>query len=72
MLQHASGAWSWGRYVVIHPAGNSDYAEGCERYRALLANDSTFSAMTLEGLLDTGVLSARTTTGLRERYLPAD
>jgi PD-(D/E)XK nuclease superfamily len=72
MLQHASNAWRWGRYVVIYPAGNSDYAEGCDRYRALLASDSTFSAMTLEGLLDAGVLPARTTAGLRERYLPAE
>ena len=24
MLQHASGAWTWGRYVVVHPAGNSE------------------------------------------------
>jgi hypothetical protein len=70
MLQHASDAWSWGRYVVVHPADNSDYAEGCERYRALLANDSTFSALTLEGLLDAGVIPARTTAALRERYLP--
>ena len=30
MLQHASGAWSWGRYVVVHPAGNSDFADGCD------------------------------------------
>ena len=21
MLQHPSGEWSWGRYVVVHPAG---------------------------------------------------
>jgi hypothetical protein len=72
MLQHASKTWSWGRYVVIHPACNSDYAEGCERYRALLADDATFSATSLEGLLDAGVLPARTTTRLRERYLPVE
>ena len=22
MLQHPSGEWTWGRYVVVHPAGN--------------------------------------------------
>ena len=27
MLQHASGTWSWGRYVVVHPAGNIDFAD---------------------------------------------
>src|SRR5205814_10730716 len=29
MLQHASGAWSWGRYIVVHPAGNTDFAQAC-------------------------------------------
>jgi hypothetical protein len=70
MLQHASNTWSWGRYVVVHPAGNTDYAGGCERYRGLLANDSTFSSMTLEGLLDASAIPARSTAALRERYLP--
>lgn len=36
MLQHTSGRWGWGRFVVVHPAGNSDYAELCARYRTLL------------------------------------
>jgi PD-(D/E)XK nuclease superfamily len=70
MLQHPSGAWSWGCYVVVHPADNTDYAEGCERYRTLLANDSTFSSLTLEELLDARVLPARLTQAVRERYLP--
>src|SRR5205823_12212759 len=26
MLQHGSGTWNWGRYVVVHPFGNSDFA----------------------------------------------
>ena len=43
MLQHASGTWAWGRYVVVHPAGNTDYADACSRYRALLVDRSPFS-----------------------------
>ena len=70
MLQHHSGAWSWGRYVVVHPARNSDYADACARYRELLTDPSTFSSMTTEELLDAGVLPKRTTEALRERYLP--
>jgi hypothetical protein len=70
MLQHESGAWSWGRYVVVHPAGNSDYADACARYRDLLADESTFSSVTVEELLDARVLSAQTTAALRDRYLP--
>jgi hypothetical protein len=70
MLQHASGTWNWGRYVVVHPAGNSDFAEACNRYRDLLEDQSTFSSMTVEELLDADVLPAHTATALRRRYIP--
>jgi hypothetical protein len=70
MLQHASGTWNWGRYVVVHPAGNTDFAEACDRYRDLLADQSTFSSMTVEELLDADVLPARTARALRKRYIP--
>ncbi len=69
MLQHVSGEWSWGRYVVVHPAGNSDFAEACARYRTLLADESTFSSITVEELLDADVLPAQTTVSLRDRYV---
>jgi hypothetical protein len=70
MLQHVSGAWSWGRYVVIHPAGNSDFGDGCTRYRDLLVDDSTYSSATVEKLLDADVLAPDTAGALRDRYLP--
>jgi hypothetical protein len=69
MLQHVSRTWTWGRYVVIHPAGNSDVADACARYRDLLVDQSSFSSMTLEELLDANVLPATTTAAMRERYL---
>jgi hypothetical protein len=69
MLQHVSGTWTWGRYVVVHPAGNADVADACARYRDLLADQSTFSSMTLEELLDANVLRAGSTAAVRERYL---
>jgi hypothetical protein len=31
MLQHPSRTWRWGRLVVVHPAGNTDFADA-ERY----------------------------------------
>jgi PD-(D/E)XK nuclease superfamily protein len=71
MLQHESGAWTWGRYVVVHPAGNKDVADLCARYRALLQDDSTFSSLTLEELLDAGVHSSADAVALRERYVPS-
>jgi hypothetical protein len=70
MLQHASGTWTWGRYVVVHPAGNTDYADACGRYRALLVDQSTFSSVTVEELLDADVLPSHSAATLRKRYLP--
>ncbi|TML28531.1 MAG: hypothetical protein E6G26_05850 [Actinobacteria bacterium] len=69
MLQHESGVWRWGRYLVVHPAGNSDVADMADRYRKLLADDATFATLTLENLLRSGVLPAA--NALRERYVPA-
>jgi hypothetical protein len=69
MLQHPSRAWRWGRLVVVHPAGNIDFADACGRYQALLIDPSTFSSVAVEELLDAKVLPARTATALRKRYL---
>jgi hypothetical protein len=68
MLQHPDGAWTWGRYVVVHPAGNTDFEGACARYRTLLADDSTFASMTLEELLQAGAIGRSTTAALRDRY----
>jgi PD-(D/E)XK nuclease superfamily len=70
MLQHTSGQWRWGRFVVVHPAGNSDYTELCSRYRTLLEDQSTFAPVTLEEFLAAGALPEATVAALRDRYLP--
>jgi hypothetical protein len=73
MLQHPSRTWRWGRLVVVHPAGNTDFADACSRYRALLVDHSTFASATVEELLDAVVLPAPTAAALRERYVtPSD
>ncbi len=64
MLQHPSGQWTWGRYVVVHPAGNAAVVDACARYRDLLVDRSTFDAITLEDLLAAGALPKRTTAAL--------
>jgi hypothetical protein len=69
MLQHPSGEWSWGRYVVVYPAGNADFADGCARYASLLDDRATFASLTLEELLDAGALPLKTAKALRARYL---
>jgi hypothetical protein len=67
MLQHPSGTWSWGRYVVVHPAGNPDVSDMCARYQALLDDRSTFASLTIEELL--GALPRATAAGVRNRYV---
>ena len=71
VLQHPSRGWSWGRLVVVHPAGNTDFADACARYDALLTDGSTFVSCTIERLFDSDVLPAKTAAALRNRYLPA-
>jgi hypothetical protein len=70
MLQHPADNYTWGRYLVVHPAGNPDVVDACHRYRAMLADDTTFATTTLETLLDSGALTPSTTAALRDRYLP--
>ena len=71
MVQHEGRQWSWVRYVVVHAAGNVDYAALCERYRSFLVDDATFASMTIEDLLRSRALPAKTVSALRERYLVA-
>ena len=69
MLQHHSGRWTWGRYVVVHPNGNSDTAQVVGEYRTMLADDTTFDSATIEELLSSKVLAPKTAARLRSRYL---
>ena len=71
MLQHESGRWTWGRYVVIYPEGNPDLADAVVRYREVLADEATYATMTVETLLASRALPVATTNELRQRYLPA-
>jgi len=72
MLQHPSGVWTWGRFVLVYPAGNSSFAAAAARYRELLVDPTTFESRTLESLLELpGALSSETVGVFRERYLRA-
>jgi PD-(D/E)XK nuclease superfamily protein len=70
MLQHASGDWVWGRYVVVYPADNTDVAAGCARYEGVLTDRSTFTHLSAESMLNAGALPKETTRQLRARYFP--
>lgn len=70
MLQHPTGKWIWGRFVLLYPSANSSFAQAAVAYRSLLRDPSTFAAMTLEELLGApSVLAESTQVALRERYL---
>ena len=69
MLQHPSGAWTWGRYVTVHAADNVHMADRSVRYAALLADATTFRSTTLEEILGTGVLPSPAVRALRDRYV---
>ena len=69
MLQHPGGAWTWGRYVTVHPAENVEMADRSVRYGALLADTTTFMSTTIEEVLGTGVLPSPVVRAIRDRYL---
>ncbi|MGZ4724655.1 MAG: PGN_0703 family putative restriction endonuclease [Ilumatobacteraceae bacterium] len=69
MLQHPGDNFTWGRYVVVHPARNVDVVDVGDRYRAMLADGTSFATMTLEQLLDTDTLPEPVVDALRGRYL---
>ncbi len=69
MVQHPSGTWTWGRLVVVHPAGHMNYVDACDRYRSLLVNDTTFASLTIEELLSSKVLPGTTAAHIRDRYI---
>jgi hypothetical protein len=69
MLEHPDGAWTWGRFVIVHPLDNPDMADLCARYRVLLRDPMTFRPATLEEVLDSGVLPTRSVRSLRDRYV---
>ncbi|MEP7112929.1 MAG: hypothetical protein ABI862_06665 [Ilumatobacteraceae bacterium] len=71
MLQHHSGEWTCGRYLIVHPADNADAVDACARYHDFLADPATFAVMTIEQLFQTGTIPATTIAALRHRYLPA-
>jgi hypothetical protein len=71
MLQPVSGSWTWGRYVVVHPRRQRRPRRGVPPHRALLVDQSTFSSVTVEELLDAGALPRPTVAAFRDRYLPS-
>jgi len=69
MLQHPNRDYRWGRFVLVHPAGNVDYADMAARYAAAVGEPSSFSVLTVEDIVGSGLLPRPSVKELRDRYL---
>jgi hypothetical protein len=71
LLEHDSGRWARGCYVLVYPSGHTGFAAAGGAYRdEVLADTSTFRLMTVEELNGAGVLHRpETATAFKKRYL---
>lgn len=71
LLQHDSGRWAGGCYVLVYPNGHTGFAAAGKTYRdEVLADTSTFRLITVEELLKHEVLHRpETASAFKERYL---
>ena len=70
LLQHPSGQFADGRYVLAYPEGNTSFAALADAYITVLDDPSTFQAVTVEELVDADVLHRPATrAAFVERYL---
>lgn len=70
MLQHPTAGWAWGRYVIVHPAGNIAVTRAFTDYRDHLLDDKAITTIALENYLNRTHLPATTQHALRARYTP--
>jgi hypothetical protein len=69
MKLHPSRRWKQAWFVLVHPERNPSYARAATRYEALLKSRETFKVVTIESLLDAGVIPGDVATAFRQRYL---
>lgn len=65
MIQHSSGRWSGGKFVLVYPAENPSFHSAAARYRQVLRDTTTFDSRTLENM----VHNLPNEYALRTRYL---
>jgi hypothetical protein len=69
MLQHPSKKWSWGRFVVVYPAGNPSFHSAVTRYRNVLTDSLTYGFMRVDDIAWSPVMDETEMSAFRERYL---
>lgn len=70
MLQHPSANWVWGRYVIIHPAGNIAVTRAFTDYRDHLLDENAITTITFEDYLNSTCLPPAARHTLHGRYAP--
>lgn len=65
MIQHPSGRWSGGKFVLVYPAENPSFHAAAARYREVLRDTTTFDSRTLEDM----IRCLPNEYALKERYL---
>jgi len=71
LLQHDSGRWVGGHCVLVHPKGNPSFRNAAAEYQKALVrgrNEPTFLVLTVEEVLDGGVVTPETESRFRARY----
>jgi len=69
MLQHASGKWSYAKFILVFPEKNVSFHGAANDYQKFLKDQSTFGYNTLESLTEANVLPEHVNDAFTERYL---
>ena len=69
MLQHIPLKWTWAKFILVHPRRNPSYARAADKYQQQLKDSSSFDVVTIESLLEAGVLPSELVHKFTERYL---
>jgi hypothetical protein len=67
MLQ--TGDWKYGKYVLVYPYRNVSFRTAAEDYQRVLADPSTFIAVTVEQMIQRAPLSPTNEGAFKKRYL---
>lgn len=69
MRDHPSKKWTWAKYALVFPERNISFATAANDYRDFLEHTDTFSTLTVEQLLGSGIYPTPEERTLHDRYL---
>ncbi len=69
MKDHPSKKWTWVKYALVYPEGNVSFMTAANHYRDYLEHTGTFTTLTVEQLLSSGLYPIPDERMLHGRYL---